>query len=681
MTTVLPDPNTSQDNHTAFISSADSTSFQSPMTNFKPTPDAGGAGGPPICYSFPNNDKNPTRLINNHGHTPSNRSKGSSKNSVSTPETSLSFQTPNQVDSFSDVDYTNDFAAELRSLEQWFDLLSYKEKVLAVDSLINRMAKIPLSNDRSQDSKVTSAMNKLTIHDSHWPINNNCEMPSESRTLSPFRPTHRSQLSEPLLGLNIEDPFNGDDITGTLASTNDQMTTKHALTPSLTTSRIFPVPQQPNTSINSLLLPNRNIFTGYNNNGTLVRADLDSPSTNSFHVKSPILEGWNRPSFDLIQRSRSADPTASRPTWNNILEKNDDINDIGFMSGTEPMSPLYNRQNYRSYLNSDEPLSRVVSQPEYPLNNNNSTGFNLEAGLRSNTKSPTVSSGPYSPFPVDLTTFLSADSANVYTDDNVNGSMPVNSYKLADELNSSASMKMAALSTINSRAMMDSKQGGSTTPTRDVYSMGNRRNNNSGYQVNMNVNVSPHHHRSVSQNSYKMDNNDSSLLRMAFKNNNQSGSNMSSPVLSLPPHPQQNPHYLQSNGMVYNNNNNSPSRLHAHPRSNKQYRHIPAPITPYKQQVHGGPLTGGSMTGMPSSPRTLEPITVELLLDIPSWLRTLRLHKYTENLKDMGWRDLIELDSDQLAEKGVSALGARRKMLKVFETVKERVGNGEFSDI
>jgi hypothetical protein len=65
-----------------------------------------------------------------------------------------------------------------------------------------------------------------------------------------------------------------------------------------------------------------------------------------------------------------------------------------------------------------------------------------------------------------------------------------------------------------------------------------------------------------------------------------------------------------------------------------------------------------------------DPTDPSLLQDIPSWLRSLRLHKYTDNLKDMKWTDLIELDDKQLEDRGVNALGARRKMLKVFEQVK-----------
>ncbi|KAF2788022.1 hypothetical protein K505DRAFT_256467 [Melanomma pulvis-pyrius CBS 109.77] len=66
-----------------------------------------------------------------------------------------------------------------------------------------------------------------------------------------------------------------------------------------------------------------------------------------------------------------------------------------------------------------------------------------------------------------------------------------------------------------------------------------------------------------------------------------------------------------------------------------------------------------------------DPTDPNLLQDIPSWLRSLRLHKYTDNLKDLKWVDLVELDDEGLEKRGVNALGARRKMLKVFEQVRE----------
>ncbi|THY67114.1 hypothetical protein D6C97_01115 [Aureobasidium pullulans] len=72
-----------------------------------------------------------------------------------------------------------------------------------------------------------------------------------------------------------------------------------------------------------------------------------------------------------------------------------------------------------------------------------------------------------------------------------------------------------------------------------------------------------------------------------------------------------------------------------------------------------------------------DPTDLQLLSDIPSWLRSLRLHKYTDQLKDMHWQDLVQLDDDALDKKGVNALGARRKLLKVFETVREAQAEGK----
>lgn len=81
---------------------------------------------------------------------------------------------------------------------------------------------------------------------------------------------------------------------------------------------------------------------------------------------------------------------------------------------------------------------------------------------------------------------------------------------------------------------------------------------------------------------------------------------------------------------------------------------------------HSEVTRGRSPRGRRGSSKPPEdPTDPNLLQDIPSWLRSLRLHKYTENLKDLKWTELIELDDKGLEERGVNALGARNKMLKV----------------
>jgi hypothetical protein len=88
---------------------------------------------------------------------------------------------------------------------------------------------------------------------------------------------------------------------------------------------------------------------------------------------------------------------------------------------------------------------------------------------------------------------------------------------------------------------------------------------------------------------------------------------------------------------------------------------------------HSDMVRGRSPRGRRGSSKPPEdPTDPTLLQDIPAWLRSLRLHKYTDNLKDMKWTDLVELDDKALEDRGVNALGARRKMLKVFDQVRGR---------
>ncbi|KDQ16077.1 hypothetical protein BOTBODRAFT_266928 [Botryobasidium botryosum FD-172 SS1] len=63
-----------------------------------------------------------------------------------------------------------------------------------------------------------------------------------------------------------------------------------------------------------------------------------------------------------------------------------------------------------------------------------------------------------------------------------------------------------------------------------------------------------------------------------------------------------------------------------------------------------------------------------VLNDVPAWLRSLRLHKYTPNFEGMVWQDMVVMDEAALEAKGVAALGARRKMLKTFEAVRNKMG-------
>ncbi|KAI0629823.1 hypothetical protein C8Q77DRAFT_1138766 [Trametes polyzona] len=85
---------------------------------------------------------------------------------------------------------------------------------------------------------------------------------------------------------------------------------------------------------------------------------------------------------------------------------------------------------------------------------------------------------------------------------------------------------------------------------------------------------------------------------------------------------------------------------------------------------------GGSNTKSPGQreKKDDEDVDPKLLEDVPGWLRSLRLHKYTPNFEGMNWRDMVVMDEAALEAKGVAALGARRKMLKTFEVVRKKMG-------
>ncbi|CDH58710.1 hypothetical protein RO3G_03827 [Lichtheimia corymbifera JMRC:FSU:9682] len=80
---------------------------------------------------------------------------------------------------------------------------------------------------------------------------------------------------------------------------------------------------------------------------------------------------------------------------------------------------------------------------------------------------------------------------------------------------------------------------------------------------------------------------------------------------------------------------------------------------------------GGGSSGNNKEKKYTDAVDMQLLEDVPAWLRSLRLHKYNPIFETMKWQEMIRLDDEALSVKGVAALGARRKMLKVFDQVKQ----------
>lgn len=176
-----------------------------------------------------------------------------------------------------------------------------------------------------------------------------------------------------------------------------------------------------------------------------------------------------------------------------------------------------------------------------------------------------------------------------------------------------AALKLGALATINSRVALDS----------------NRK----------------HNHHQMSYNNYQQQ---KPLLNYE-ESINRTGNSSSAPLVRqmLP--------MSTVNGSKLSKNSTNP---------NMNFKQMKSPELK-RTSMQSAPSPTPSNSSMP-----MEVANLELLENIPAWLKLLRLHKYTDCLKDIPWRELVEYDNNQLEERGVVALGARRKLLKAFDVVK-----------
>lgn len=143
---------------------------------------------------------------------------------------------------------------------------------------------------------------------------------------------------------------------------------------------------------------------------------------------------------------------------------------------------------------------------------------------------------------------------------------------------------------------------------------------------------------------------------------NRNVNSSSVPLSKKPSSKKMSPHkVVQTPSQQQNQNQNqqhqNQHQQHQNQNQQNQNQHSSTPVQSPSQ----------SNTSMPA-----EVTSTELLENIPAWLKLLRLHKYTESLKDIPWQELIELSDEQLEAKGVKALGARRKLLKAFDVIKTR---------
>ncbi|KAG4443981.1 hypothetical protein IFR05_000528 [Cadophora sp. M221] len=63
-----------------------------------------------------------------------------------------------------------------------------------------------------------------------------------------------------------------------------------------------------------------------------------------------------------------------------------------------------------------------------------------------------------------------------------------------------------------------------------------------------------------------------------------------------------------------------------------------------------------------------------------NWLHSLRLHKYAPSLQGLSPDGLLELSEDELIERGIGSIGARKKLIVAFEEAKQQIAEARKSD-
>ncbi|KAI0910282.1 protein VTS1 [Ustulina deusta] len=370
----------------------------------------------------------------------------------------------------------------------------------------------------------------------------------------------------------------------------------------------------------------------------------------------------NRNSAAVDPRSSLAAPTISAPS--------EGID----ASGQNLNSPWGNSHDQgasrpKSSSSGQPPMGQFVQPPP-------SAGLRSprpQLGANSNIQSTTLNAPDKSASDLPLLSPYGAGSGNwasmVNTPMNPTFS-PGNAPHQADMVANATAMKLAALSTVNNRFALD-----------DVRKYRRARSNDANGQNPGGVSAGPQVPNIPGTNIVMVNEHGHLLNRdqiLALQNQQVMGgfgahrSRPNSPGIALQPagFAQQIPFASpQNNGFLSAFDTQNPLLSGGFPGLSMAQLGVGIPegyLSDHSDMNRGRSPRGRRGTSKPPE----DPTDPTLLQDIPAWLRSLRLHKYTDNLKDMKWTDLIELDDEALEKRGVNALGARRKMLKVFEQVK-----------
>ncbi|WWC86499.1 uncharacterized protein L201_001376 [Kwoniella dendrophila CBS 6074] len=139
---------------------------------------------------------------------------------------------------------------------------------------------------------------------------------------------------------------------------------------------------------------------------------------------------------------------------------------------------------------------------------------------------------------------------------------------------------------------------------------------------------------------------------------------------------------LGVNNNQYNNNNHQSRNGNSNNRNNHNHPGRKSPMLGGNASAKNSPAVGSSGAGTSGGGGGAgggagvagpDDVDQKVLEDTAGWLRVLRLHKYTPNFEKTSWKEMVEMNDQDLQDKGISAQGARTKFLKVFYNVRTKM--------
>ena len=529
-----------------------------------------------------------------------------------------------------------DFKDELSAIEQWFRVLSEAERTAALYALLQQTTQVQIRffiqvlQQMGKNHPMSSVLSPANFDKGKMSVPT---APATGAELIPTSDPMSNRLSDAMNKLNVDSSRNSYARNSTIGSLKRQS----GLDPS-TINAMFP-------DAAAAIATEKAKFTQQTGNPP-------SSNRNSAAIDSRVSVSTAGVAGGVDSRESAASSTG---TWMGGSGSNAEHSSSKGPSGQPPMGQFV-----------QPPPSAGLRSPRPQLANNAPIqSTTLTAPEKTQADLPLLS--PYQTSGNWASMVNTPMAANFSTNPNPNAGNASGAQQ-ADMIANATAMKLAALSTVNNRFALDDVRKYRRARSNEApgSSQGPLSPNPQGLGLSSTNVVMINEHGQVLSREQVMAMQAQQGLALGHQR-----SRPNSPGLPLHPSGTALPPFAspQHNGFLTAYDGSAPLLNSGIPTVN---------LAQFGVGGHEGYLSDHSDIARGRSPRGRrgsskppeDPTDPTLLQDIPSWLRSLRLHKYTDNLKDLQWTDLVELDDKALEDRGVNALGARRKMLKVFDQVK-----------